>query len=215
MAERREATYLVSEVFATLQGEGLLVGTAAVFVRFAGCNAWTGRHEDRARDAAGKGACARVCDTDFVSIRGGGGRYGAQDLADVCRAVDPLARLVVLTGGEPLLQAGPELADALRLRDFTVAVETNGSVPLTWRPDHLCVSPKPPLPVVIEEADEVKILVPLYDPAPWQAIKAKHYFVQPVDDDRAAENLRLAIQYVQSHPQWRLSVQTHKHIGLP
>jgi 7-carboxy-7-deazaguanine synthase len=204
--------YSVKEVYPTIQGEGVMTGTPAVFVRFTGCNAWSGREVDRATDSATKAPCAAICDTDFLGTDGiNGGKYEAPALVRlITRLANGAIRWVVLTGGEPLLQADESFADALRRASLLVAVETNGSILPKWRPDWLCVSPKPPLPVKIDVADEVKVLVPLYDPEEWASkITATHYSIQPVGPGHVS----LAAQMAMDHG-WRLSLQTHKLIGL-
>lgn len=222
MSRRR---FAVKEMFYTLQGEGTNAGRPAVFCRFAGCNIWTGREEDRERDAV-KGTCARWCDTDFVGTNGaGGGVYLLEDLVTALNATWPQGtrswdyKLVVFTGGEPTLQLTAALVDLLHLNGWAVAVETNGSNPVPPAVDHICLSPKPPMPVNEETIyDEVKCVYPAgFDPEAYLGFGDVHY-IQPRDDAdpaKRAEYLKVAVDYVLAHPQWRLSLQTHKLVGLP
>lgn len=209
-------SYAVKEIFLTLQGEGGQAGRAAVFCRFAGCNLWSGREEDRA------GAACNFCDTDFVGMDGpGGGRFAsAEALADAILGAwrgGPDDQLVVLTGGEPLLQLDPALVDALHARGFSIALETNGSLPSPPGVDWICVSPKGSVPVVQRSGQELKLVFPQpgVDPAAFEAWDFKRFLLQPMDGPRLAENTRAAIDYCLSHPRWRLSVQTHKALGIP
>lgn len=206
--------FSVKEAFYTLQGEGAHAGLPAVFVRFAGCNLWTGREEDR---ASGSGGCARWCDTDFVGVDGlNGGRYTAEGLADLVKRLWPGDRpRVVLTGGEPLLQVTADLVGVLLASRCWVAVETNGTRPLPPGIDWVCVSPKAGAPVVLTQADEVKLVWPqdLNPEAIAAAVAAKHYSLQPMDGDPTSTEVTVA--YVQANPRWRLSLQLHKLLGLP
>lgn len=209
-------SYAVKEIFLTLQGEGGQAGRAAVFCRFAGCNLWSGREEDRA-DAA-----CNFCDTDFVGMDGpGGGRFAtAAALADAVLAAwrgGAGDRLVVLTGGEPLLQVDAALVDALHDRGFSIALETNGSLPCPPGIDWICVSPKGRVPVVQRTGRELKLVFPQpgVDPASFEVWDFERFLLQPMDGPRLAENTRAAIDYCLSHPRWRLSVQTHKTLGIP
>ena len=209
-------SYAVKEIFLTLQGEGGQAGRAAVFCRFAGCNLWSGREEDRAT------AACNFCDTDFVGMDGPGvGRFAsAEALADAIHGAwtgGPEARLVVLTGGEPLLQVDAALVDALHARDFSIALETNGSLPCPPGIDWICVSPKGQVPVVQLTGTELKLVYPQpgVDPAAFEAWGFERFLLQPMDGPRLAENTRAAIDYCLSHPRWRLSVQTHKTLGIP
>jgi len=214
--------YRVVELFATLQGEGAHAGRSAVFLRFTGCNLWSGREEHRAS------AVCRFCDTDFVGTDGpGGGVFdGPASLADAVAGCwrdsfgDGGTPWVVCTGGEPLLQLDGDLLDALHERGFAVAIETNGTLPVPDGVDWVCVSPKADATLVVERADEVKVVVPQDrgDPARWSSMSADHYFVQPMDDpdgDVARANTEWAVRYCRDHPQWRLSLQTHKYLGIP
>ncbi|MGE0430615.1 MAG: 7-carboxy-7-deazaguanine synthase [Planctomycetota bacterium] len=211
-------SYAVREIFATLQGEGAQAGSAAVFCRFAGCNLWSGREADRAT------AICRFCDTDFVGTDGpGGGRFATADaLADAVRAAwtggaDTRA-LVVCTGGEPFLQLDAPLIEAFRARNVAVAVETNGTLPVP-RPgvDWLCVSPKAGADLVVRAGDELKLVYPQPGAMPEQfaSLAFRHFFLQPMDGPQRDANTQAAVAYCKAHPQWRLSVQTQKYIGIP
>jgi len=208
-------SYAVKEIFYSLQGEGARSGRAAVFCRFAGCNLWSGREEDRAA------ASCTFCDTDFVGLDGsGGGRFeGPGALAEAVAAHWPRTSgrpYVILTGGEPALQVDRPLIDALHDRGFEVAVETNGTLPLPEGLDWICLSPKGRVPVVLDRADELKLVYPqaAVSPERWQDFPAEHHFLQPLDDPARDSNLRAAADYCLRHPQWRLSLQTHKLIGI-
>ena len=209
-------SYAVKEIFLTLQGEGGQAGRAAVFCRFTGCNLWSGREEDRAT------AACNFCDTDFVGMDGpGGGRFAsAEALADAIREAwrgGLEDRLVVLTGGEPLLQVDPALIGALHDRGFSIALETNGSLPCPPGVDWICVSPKGQVPVVQMAGQELKLVFPQpgVDPAAFEGWDFERFLLQPMDGPRLAEATRAAIDYCLSHPRWRLSVQTHKTLGIP
>jgi 7-carboxy-7-deazaguanine synthase len=209
-------TYRVKEIFYTLQGEGANAGRPAVFCRFSGCNLWSGREPDRAT------AVCRFCDTDFVGTDGvGGGRFG--DAADLAGAIDGLwprgegRRFVVCTGGEPLLQLDGALIDALHGNGFEVAVETNGTRPAPAGLDWVCVSPKAGAPLVVRGGDELKLVFPQAgaDPAEFEGLAFDHWFLQPMDGPDLAANTRAAVEHCLRHPRWRLSLQTHKLIGIP
>jgi 7-carboxy-7-deazaguanine synthase (Cx14CxxC type) len=207
--------YQVKEIFYTLQGEGLNAGRAAVFCRFAGCNLWSGREADRDT------AQCRFCDTDFVGTDGTlGGRYDeAPKLAAAiaaCRSGAGGRPLVVLTGGEPLLQVDRPLIDALHAAGFEIAVETNGTVVAPDGLDWICVSPKAGNEVVQRRGHELKVVVPQpeLDLAAMEAWDFEHFLVQPMDNVLAADNSRWAIDWCMRHPRWRLSVQTHKAVGI-
>jgi 7-carboxy-7-deazaguanine synthase (Cx14CxxC type) len=208
--------YTVKEIFHTLQGEGANAGTAAVFCRFAGCNLWSGREADRAQ------AVCRFCDTDFIGTDGGGGgRFEtAADLADAIHAAWPApgtqARFVVFTGGEPLLQLDAPLLDCVHAKGFRIAVETNGTLPVPPGVDWICVSPKSTAPLAQAEGDELKLVFPQEDALPerFEALSFDHYFLQPMDGPEREANTRAAVDYCKSHPRWRLSLQTHKLIGI-
>jgi len=211
-------TYSVKEVFYTLQGEGLQAGKPAVFCRFAGCNLWTGREADRAS------AVCRFCDTDFARTGGTlGGKYAtAEGLANrilsLWPANDDRNRLVVMTGGEPLLQIDGALIDALHAYGFRIAVETNGTIEAPEGIDWICVSPKAGAPWVQTRGHELKLVYPqpglTPDALPWPTLCFEHLLLQPMDGPSAARNTRDAVAYCQANPQWRLSVQTHKMLGI-
>jgi 7-carboxy-7-deazaguanine synthase (Cx14CxxC type) len=208
-------TYAVKEIFLTLQGEGGQAGRPAVFCRFAGCNLWTGRESDRAD------AVCTFCDTDFVGMDGpGGGRFAsATELADAVEAAwrgGGRDRLVVLTGGEPLLQVDDHLVTALHRRDFTIALETNGTLPAPAGIDWVCVSPKADAPVVQTRGQELKLVYPQpgVDPARFEHLNFERFLLQPMDGPDRAAATEAAIDYCLSHPRWRLSVQTHKYLGI-
>jgi 7-carboxy-7-deazaguanine synthase (Cx14CxxC type) len=204
--------YVVKEVFATLQGEGANTGRAAVFCRFAGCNLWSGRETQRAS------AVCQFCDTDFVGTDGpGGGQFAsARDLAAHVAAQSP-ARFVVCTGGEPLLQLDAALVDAFHAHDFEIAIETNGTLPVPDGIDWVCMSPKAHADVVVKRGDELKLVYPQADgdPARYAALDFAHFFLQPMDGPDREANTQAAIEYCMQHPQWRLSLQTHKYLGIP
>jgi 7-carboxy-7-deazaguanine synthase (Cx14CxxC type) len=210
--------YLVKEIFYSLQGEGTHVGRPAVFCRFSGCNLWTGRESHR------HGAVCQFCDTDFVGTDGpGGGHYRtAAQLAGAVKsawpAAGPPARpFVVCTGGEPLLQLDGPAIDALHEAGFEVAVETNGTRPAPAGLDWICVSPKAGAPLVIDRADECKLVYP-QDGAPPEAFEALGFprlLLQPMDGPDRDRNTRLAVEYCLAHPRWRLSLQVHKYLGIP
>ena len=208
-------TYAVKECFYTLQGEGAQAGRPAVFLRFAGCNLWSGREEDRA------GAVCNFCDTDFVGTDGeGGGKFTtAEALADWVAARWPGGRnkYVVCTGGEPLLQLDGPAIEALHARGFEVAVETNGTQPAPPGLDWICVSPKADAPLQLTRGDELKLVYPqpLAPPERFAALDFRHFFLQPMDGLLKARHTRACIDYCLQHPQWRLSVQTHKLLGIP
>ncbi len=207
-------SYAVKEIFLTLQGEGMQAGRRAVFLRFAGCNLWTGREQDRAT------AQCTFCDTDFVGMDGeNGGRYELDPLAD--KVAELWGRgerpLVVMTGGEPLLQADPALIEALHARGFEVAVETNGTQAAPAGLDWICVSPKGSNEVVQRSGDELKLVWPQagIDPAELLGWDFRHFIIQPLDGVDRDASLQAAIALVMAEPRWRLGVQTHKLIGLP
>jgi 7-carboxy-7-deazaguanine synthase (Cx14CxxC type) len=208
-------SYTVKEIFYTLQGEGANAGRPAVFCRFAGCNLWTGREADR------PSAVCDFCDTDFVGIGPDGGRFATPDaLADAVAARWPAEshahRFVVCTGGEPLLQLDEPAIAALHARGFAVAVETNGTQPAPDGLDWICMSPKARATRVLEHGDELKLVYPQpgLDPAALESLRFTHFYLQPMDGPHLAENTRAAIEYCLAHPRWRLSVQTHKVLGL-
>lgn len=208
-------SYAVKEIFKTLQGEGAQTGRAAVFCRFSGCNLWSGREEDRAT------AACRFCDTDFVGTDGTlGGRYGAAEslAATIERAWDGPAdrRFVVLTGGEPLLQVDEALIAALHRRGFEIAIETNGTIEPPEGIDWVCVSPKTRDELKVKRGHELKLVYPQADVSPeaFAGLDFQRFSLQPMDGPDVAENTRRAIAYCLAHPQWRLSTQTHKQLGI-
>lgn len=207
-------TYSVKEMFYTLQGEGARTGRPSVFVRFAGCNLWTGREQDRAS------AVCQFCDTQFVGVDGdGGGKFDTpQALARAAAALWPGDGVpyVVCTGGEPLLQLDAPLIDALHAEGFEIAIESNGTLPAPDGIDWICISPKANAELVQTHGHELKLVYPQEgaDPARYQALAFKHFFLQPMDNPARTENTRAAIAYCLEHPKWRLSVQTHKDLGL-
>lgn len=212
-------TYAVHEIFYTLQGEGANTGRPAVFCRFAGCNLWTGRESDRAA------AICRFCDTDFVGTGGpGGGRFASPvELAEAVAKAWPsggdagVRKFVVCTGGEPLLQLDEPLVEALHAHGFDIAIETNGTQPAPRGIDWICVSPKAGTDVVLRAGNELKLIFPQpgAEPERYEHFQFTHFFLQPMDGPDRVENTRLAVQYCLGHPRWRLSLQTHKLIGIP
>lgn len=210
-------TYLVKEIFFTLQGEGFNTGSPAVFCRFSGCNLWTGHEKHRSI------AVCQFCDTDFVGTDGpGGGRF--KTAADLARAVadawTPSSsenRLVVCTGGEPLLQMDAEVVDALHAAGFRIAIETNGTCEPPPGIDWICMSPKAGADLILKSGDELKLVVPQdgLDPADLERLDFAHYFLQPMDGPDREKNTALAVEYCLEHPRWRLSLQTHKYLGIP
>lgn len=212
-------SYRVKEIFYTLQGEGANTGRPAVFCRFSGCNLWSGQEAGRAR------AVCQFCDTDFVGINGpGGGRFTtpaalAEAVASAWRGPEhPRSRpLVVCTGGEPLLQLDEEAVAALHHVGFSVAVETNGTQPAVAGLDWICVSPKAGAPLVLDEGDELKLVYPQAGAPPeaFESLAFGQLFLQPMDGPEREKNTQLAIDYCLAHPQWRLSLQTHKYLGIP
>ncbi|EKS32838.1 7-carboxy-7-deazaguanine synthase [Afipia clevelandensis] len=208
-------SYAVKEIFLTLQGEGAHAGRTAVFCRFSGCNLWTGREQDRPE------AVCKFCDTDFVGMDGTlGGRYAnADDLAAVIAAQwegPPEHRYTVLTGGEPLLQVDPALIDALHARGFTIAVETNGTVTAPPGLDWICVSPKAGAELILRKGHELKLVYPQPEnkPEDFAGLEFERFSLQPMDGPDIAQSTQAAIAYCLAHPQWRLSVQTHKTLGI-
>lgn len=209
-------SYAVKELFLTLQGEGGQAGRPAVFCRFAGCNLWSGREQDRAT------AVCTFCDTDFVGMDGpGGGRFDSPEaLASAARALwqgpqgEPA--LVVCTGGEPLLQLDPPLIEAFHAAGFEVAVESNGALPAPPGLDWICISPKADAALAQTSGQELKLVFPQpgVDPARFEALRFERFLLQPMDGPDQAANTQAAIAYCLAHPRWRLSVQTHKYIGI-
>jgi 7-carboxy-7-deazaguanine synthase (Cx14CxxC type) len=210
-------SYLVKEIFFTLQGEGFQTGMPAVFCRFTGCNLWSGREEHRA------GAVCQFCDTDFVGTDGPGGGHFASP-ADLAAAVAATwapgpegDRLVVCTGGEPLLQLDEPLVDALHAEGFRIAIETNGTCEPPPGIDWICVSPKAGAELVLRHGDELKLVYPQagLDPATVADLAFDHLFLQPMDGPQREEHTAAAVAYCLAHPRWRLSLQTHKYLGIP
>jgi 7-carboxy-7-deazaguanine synthase (Cx14CxxC type) len=209
-------SYAVKEIYLTLQGEGGQVGRTAVFCRFAGCNLWSGREADRAS------AVCNFCDTDFVGVDGpGGGRFAdAGDLtraAAACWGAERSDRLVVCTGGEPLLQLDPPLIEALHAEGFSIAVETNGTIAAPAGLDWICVSPKADAGLAQTTGQELKLVYPQpgVDPAGFEGLDFERFSLQPLDGPDRDANTQAAIAYCLAHPRWRLSLQTHKYLGLP
>ena len=208
-------TYTVKEIFYTLQGEGANAGKAAVFCRFSGCNLWSGREEDRSR------AVCQFCDTDFVGVGPDGGRFADPDLLAAAidkawRGDDETAKLVVCTGGEPLLQIDEALVQSIHGKGFTIAVETNGTRVAPGGLDWVCVSPKAGAPLVQTSGSELKLVYPQANAPPerFAGLDFQHFFLQPMDGPDVKRNTRAAIDYCMRHPQWRLSLQTHKRVGI-
>jgi 7-carboxy-7-deazaguanine synthase len=212
-------SYAVKEIFYTLQGEGAQAGRPAVFCRFSGCNLWSGREEDRST------AICKFCDTDFVGVNGsGGGKFGsAEELAAAVDRQWPAdqdiagSKFVVCTGGEPLLQLDSALIAVLHERGFEIAVETNGTVPAPEGIDWLCVSPKAGAPLVQQSGDELKLVFPqlALQPVDFERLSFKRFSLQPMDGPERGLNTELALRYCMEHPLWRLSLQTHKILGIP
>jgi len=212
-------SYAVKEIYYTLQGEGANAGRPAVLLRFSGCNLWSGREEDRATARCG------FCDTDFVDTDGpGGGRFASSDaLARAVLAAWPAAaapgapRFVVCTGGEPLLQLDEPLTAALHRAGFEIAIETNGTLPPPPGVDWVCVSPKAGAELVLRSGDELKLVFPQegISPESLEGLGFRHWFLQPMDGPDRVRNTELAVRYCLAHPRWRLSLQTHKLVGIP
>lgn len=208
--------YAVKEIFYTLQGEGAQAGRPAVFCRFAGCNLWSGREEDR------RAAVCQFCDTDFVGTNGpGGGRFAtARELAKAIGEKWPSlkagSRYVVCTGGEPLLQMDRDLVDALHACEFEIAIETNGTVAAPDGIDWVCVSPKAGARLVQKTGDELKLVFPQEQAPPheFEDLAFRHFFLQPMDGPFRKMNTELAVRYCMAHPKWRLSLQMHKILGI-
>jgi len=207
--------YTVKEIFYTLQGEGANAGRPAVFCRFSGCNLWTGREADRAT------AVCNFCDTDFVGVGPDGGKFATADaFADAVASRWPTKeranRFVVCTGGEPLLQLDAPAVDALHSRGFAVAVETNGTQEPPTGLDWICVSPKSNAPLALTHGNELKLVFPQtgVDPARFESLDFEQFFLQPMDGPALAENTRAAVNFCLANPRWRLSLQTHKLLGI-
>ena len=208
-------TYSVKEIFYTLQGEGRNAGRAAVFCRFSGCNLWSGLEKHRSE------AICKFCDTDFVGTDGiNGGKY--KTFKELCDKIESTwngqeSRLVVLTGGEPGLQVTKELVSELQNRDFEVAIETNGTVPIPSNIDWVCVSPKASTKLIVTTGDELKLVFPQdgVNPNNFIDLDFTHFFLQPLDDANLTKNSQMAVKYCMSHSKWRLSTQTHKVLNIP
>jgi len=215
--------YSVKEIFATLQGEGAQAGRAAVFCRFAGCNLWSGREEDRSS------AICQFCDTDFVGTDGiGGGKFASpEELAQAIETawIDSMRthryRYVVMTGGEPLLQLDEPLIKALHAKQFEIAIETNGTIAVPKGIDWVCLSPKAGADLIVKQAHEIKLVIPQEGHQPiesvlqrFEAMDFRHRYIQAMDGPNLSDNMALAVELCQKHPLWRLSVQTHKMIGI-
>jgi 7-carboxy-7-deazaguanine synthase (Cx14CxxC type) len=207
--------YQVKEIFYTLQGEGMNAGRPAVFCRFAGCNLWSGHEKDRA------GAVCKFCDTEFVGTDGTmGGRYEtaallADAIAREWRGGENARRFAVLTGGEPALQADAAFIAALHARAFEVAIETNGTLELPEGLDWVCVSPKADAPLKVKRGNELKLVYPQrVAPSEYESLPFEHFLLQPMDGPDALANTESAVAYCLQHPRWRLSLQTHKVLGI-
>lgn len=211
-------SYAVKEIYYTIQGEGLNGGRAAVFLRFSGCNLWSGREEDRGK---GRGGCSRWCDTDFVGTNGPlGGRYESpQTLAEQVRRLWPGAEgqpLVICTGGEPLLQLDVPLIESLHALGFEVAIETNGTLEVPLGVDWVCVSPKANAPLAVKAGDELKFVYPQegLHPELFEQLNFKAFLLQPKDGPEVGENTRRVLDYCLTHPKWRVSLQAHKFLQI-
>lgn len=208
--------YSVKEIYLTLQGEGVQAGRRAVFCRFSGCNLWSGREKDRSE------AVCKFCDTDFVGTDGpGGGQFEtAVTLAKACKelwgSINGVQPLVVLTGGEPMLQVDEALIEALHVAGFEIAIETNGTLPVPRSIDWICVSPKAHTEIVQTSGDELKLVYPQKEniPEDFAGLDFKHFLLQPMDSKAREKNTQAALAYCLEHPQWRLSLQTHKLMGI-
>jgi len=207
-------TYKIKEMFYTLQGEGFHAGRPAVFCRFAGCNLWSGREEDRDK------AVCKFCDTDFWGTDGqNGGKYTAEQLISKILTLWPdpkISPFVVCTGGEPALQMDTLLVEAMHKASCIVAIETNGTIPLPTGIDWVCVSPKADATVVVTSGDELKLVFPQSENRPenFEHLDFAHFYIQPLDDSNTAQNTRLSVEYCLANPHWKLSLQTHKVLGI-
>lgn len=207
--------YSIKEAYYTIQGEGYHTGRPAVFLRFSGCNLWSGLEKDRAS------AKCKFCDTDFWGTDGvNGGKYPAEDLAAFCKSLWPEEAedpFIVCTGGEPLLQLDSSLIAALHNQGFYIAIETNGTLPVPDGIDWVCVSPKADQSIVVTEGQELKLVYPQVENSPEDFLDFSfdHFFLQPLDDVDQDKHIQSCIQYCHAHPKWHLSLQTHKFIGIP
>jgi 7-carboxy-7-deazaguanine synthase (Cx14CxxC type) len=206
--------YKIKEIYYTIQGEGFHTGRPAVFCRFAGCNLWTGREVDR------ENAICKFCDTDFWGTDGVlGGKYTADALADLLISLWPKSDMpvfVVCTGGEPGLQMNDELIDTFHQKGIEIAIETNGTVVLPDGIDWICVSPKANTDIIIAKGHELKLVYPQKEntPSDYEALNFDHFYLQPLDDQNQAEHIKQTIDYCKQHPNWKLSIQTHKFLGI-
>ena len=206
--------YTVKEIYYTIQGEGYHAGRPAVFCRFSGCNLWSGREEDRSK------AICQFCDTNFWGTDGeNGGKYSAQELTLKIKSLLPQNGpnpFIVLTGGEPALQVDKELIDSLHSADFEIAIETNGTKLLPAGIDWICMSPKAGTEIVLKKGNEIKIVIPQLgiDPADFEQLDYDHKYVQAMESEKWDDNVKHAVQYSLNNPQWKLSVQTHKYLGI-
>lgn len=206
--------YQIKEIYYTIQGEGYHAGRPAVFCRFSGCNLWSGREEDRSK------AICQFCDTNFWGTDGeNGGKYSAEELTSKIKSLlpdDALTPFVVLTGGEPALQVDDKLVETMHNHGLEIAIETNGTKSLPDGIDWICMSPKAGTEIVLTKGNEIKIVVPQkgIDPANFEALDYDHKYVQAMESDNWDDNIKHAVQYVLAHPHWKLSVQTHKYLGI-
>lgn len=206
--------YSIKEMYYTIQGEGFHSGRPAVFCRFSGCNLWSGREEDRSK------AICQFCDTNFWGTDGkDGGKYELKDLVAKIKSLFPANRkdpFVVCTGGEPSLQVDDTLVKALQDEGFEVAIETNGTKPVPASLDWICMSPKAGSEIVLTKGDEIKIVVPQegIDPKDFETMDFKHFYIQAMESEDWTANIEHAVDYVMHHPKWKLSVQTHKYLGI-
>ena len=206
--------YKIKEIYYTIQGEGYYTGRPALFCRFAGCNLWSGREEDRDK------AICKFCDTDFWGTDGvNGGKYTGESLVKVLMSLWPKSNItpfIVCTGGEPGLQMDQDLIDLLHAHDFEVAIETNGTVSLPVGIDWICVSPKADTDIIITRGNELKLVYPQKEnhPSQYQHLDFEHFYLQPLDDAAQSEHIQSCVSYCLQHPLWKLSLQTHKFIGI-
>lgn len=207
--------YKIKEIYYTIQGEGYYTGRPAVFCRFSGCNLWSGLEKDRDK------AVCRFCDTDFWGMDGkNGGKYDKQSLTDRILSLWPTSEnknvFVVCTGGEPALQIDDELVSCFHEHGIEIAIETNGTIPLPEAIDWVCVSPKADTEIIITKGNEIKLVYPQTEntPTQYESLDFEHFFLQPLDDINQLQNIRDCVEYCLSHPKWKLSLQTHKFIGI-
>jgi len=206
--------YSIKEIYYTIQGEGFHTGRPAVFCRFSGCNLWSGREEDRSK------AICQFCDTNFWGTDGeNGGKYSTEELVALIRSLYPKGQpnpFVVCTGGEPALQLDEELVTAIQKEGFEVAIETNGTKELPPSLDWICMSPKANTDIIVQKGDELKIIVPQkgIEPRDFEHLDFTHHYVQAMESDQWDENIKHAVDFVLSNPKWKLSIQTHKYLGV-